>query len=211
LVGAGLGLGLGGLWWVTAQAWPAAVAAALVVGADLAVTGLLHLDGLVDTADGVLPHLDRARRLEVMDAPDTGAFGVGVAAAVLLARWAALATLRPAVLLVGGLWCLSRTGMAIVVRTQPYARPEGGLASIFRGGSPGPAAASATLGCLGAVGLAMGWRPLAGGVSVAAAALLGTGVVALCRRRLGGFTGDVLGAAGMMAETAGLVAAAAKW
>src|SRR5688572_14319385 len=79
VVGAGIGAVLGGLWWATDQLWPPLVAAALVLAADLALTGLLHIDGLVDTADGLLPHLERERRLEVMAAPDAGAFGIAAA------------------------------------------------------------------------------------------------------------------------------------
>jgi adenosylcobinamide-GDP ribazoletransferase len=45
-------------------------AAALAIGVDLALTGMLHFDGLVDSADGLLPHLSRERRLEVMRTPD---------------------------------------------------------------------------------------------------------------------------------------------
>jgi len=130
-VGAGIGLVLGGVWWAADRAFPAAVAAVIVVGADLAVTGMLHFDGLVDAADGLLPHLTRERRLAVMAAPDVGAFGVAVGGLALLARWAALATVRPAVWLLVALWCLSRSAMAVTVRTQPYARQEGGLASAF--------------------------------------------------------------------------------
>ena len=89
--GAALGLVLGAVWWGAERIWPAAVAAAIVVAADLALTGLLHVDGLADSADGLLPHLDRERRLEVMAAPDVGAFGVAAVVAVLLLRWAALA------------------------------------------------------------------------------------------------------------------------
>jgi adenosylcobinamide-GDP ribazoletransferase len=179
-----------------------------VVAADLAVTGLLHFDGLMDSADGLLPHLDRERRLEVMASPEIGAFGVGVAIVVLLLRWAALAAIRPSVILLVALWCLSRTGMAVVARTQPYARAEGGLASAFSGA---PRWAPLISGAVLAVGLALAWRRPAGAVSVAAAVVAGGSVVWLARRRLGGFTGDVLGAAGVLAETAGLVAAAARW
>ena len=131
LVGAVMGLGLGGWWWVADRAWPAPVAAALVVAADLALTGMLHFDGLLDTADGLLPHLSRERRLAVMAEPTVGGFAVAVGAAVVLARWAAISSLAPAPWLVGGLWCGSRTLMAGVVSTQPYARSEGGLASAF--------------------------------------------------------------------------------
>src|SRR5438477_10532197 len=84
LVGAALGLARGGIWWAAAQVWGAMVAAAVVVAADLGLTGLLHLDGLADAADGLLPHLPRARRLAVMAEPGVGAFGVGAVGAVLL-------------------------------------------------------------------------------------------------------------------------------
>jgi adenosylcobinamide-GDP ribazoletransferase len=131
-VGAVLGLALGGLWWLAGEIWPAMVAAAVVVAADLALTGMLHLDGLIDSADGLLPAgPDGARRLEIMADPHAGAFGVGAALAVLGVRWASLGALRPSVLLLAGLWCASRTTMAAVLRSVPYARP-GGLASAFR-------------------------------------------------------------------------------
>jgi len=186
VVGAVLGLVLGGIWWLAEGLWAAPVAAAVVVAADLALTGMLHFDGLVDSGDGLLAPMDRARRLEVMADPAAGAFGVGVAVVVLLLRWTALATLAPAPLLLAALWCGSRFLMAVVAGTVPYARP-GGLAGAFLDG---------------------GRRrvPVAGVVLVVALA-----VVALALRRLGGFTGDVLGAAGMIGETAGLLAAAARW
>lgn len=208
VVGAALGAALGGLWWAAGRAWPPAVAAALVVVADLGLTGLLHLDGLVDSADGLLPPLDRARRLQVMAAPDAGAFGVGAAGAVLLLRWAALSAIRPGVGLLAGLWCLSRTAMATVVRTRSYARAEGGLASMFSGPVRWPFLAA---GLAAAFALAASWRVAAGPAAVGAAMVGAGAVVVLAERRLGGYTGDVLGAAAIVAETAGLVAAAARW
>jgi adenosylcobinamide-GDP ribazoletransferase len=207
LVGAALGVALGALWWGAEWVWPAAVAAAIVVAADLAVTGLLHVDGLADTADGLLPHLDRARRLEVMATPDVGAFGVATVGAVLLLRWAALATTAPSPLLLGGLWCASRTAMVVTARTVPYARP-GGLASSFLGGRALPAA---IIGGALAVSLAFAGPGVPGAVAVGAVVVGAAGVVVLARRRIGGFTGDVLGASGMVGETAGLVVAAARW
>src|SRR5438270_6425182 len=122
VVGGGIGAALGGVWWIAGELWPPLVAAAVVVAADLALTGLLHLDGLADSADALLPHLTRDQRLDVMAAPDVGAFGVGVAATALLLRWSALAVLRPDPALLAGLWCGSRTLMATVVTTVPYGR-----------------------------------------------------------------------------------------
>lgn len=208
IVGAAIGLLLGGVWEAATRVWPAPVAAAVVVAADLAVTGLLHADGLADSADGLLPHLERHRRLEVMAAPDVGAFGVAVLAGVILLRWATLAAIRPAPLLLAGLWALSRTAMAGVVDRVPYARTSG-LASAFQGSRvPGTLLA---LAVVGALLLGAGWSVPAGPVAVAAAAGGTAGVLLLARRRIGGYTGDVLGAAGMVGETVGLLVAAARW
>lgn len=206
LVGFLVGLGVGGVWWGAGELWPPLVAAALAVLADLALTGMLHVDGLVDGADGLLPHLDRARRLEVMAEPTVGAFGVAVAAAVLVLRWATLASMTPDPWLLAGLWCLSRTLMAAVMLTVPYARP-GGLASAFAGA---PKATIALGWLLAAVVLALALEAPA--IAVLPAAWAGGGaVVLLARARIGGYTGDVLGAAGVLTETVGLLVASARW
>ena len=199
-IGVALGLSLGGLWWAADRIWAPLVAAAVVVVADLAFTGLLHADGVVDSADGLLPHLDRERRLEVMATPEAGAFGVWAAVGAFALRWAALASLRPDPLLLAGLWCASRTSMAVTIARVPYARP-GGLATAF---GPRLSRPATFIGIPVALALA---GPVAAGFAFAAAAA----VVALARRRLGGFTGDVLGAAGVVAETTGLLVAAATW
>jgi adenosylcobinamide-GDP ribazoletransferase len=209
VVGALLGLGLGGVWWLAARAWPAGVAAAIVVVVDVAATGMLHMDGLADSADGLLPHLSRSRRLEVMATPDVGAFGVSVVVVVLLARFAALAALRPAPLLLGALYCCSRTAMAAIVDRVPYARAEGGLASAFQGSRVSLVVVAAA--AIVAVAGAAVWSRPAGPVSVVAAAVAFAAVIGLGVRRVGGYTGDVLGAAGVLGETVGLLVAAAKW
>ncbi len=211
-IGASTGLALGGVWWAGSHMWPAPVAAAVVVVADLGLTGMLHLDGLIDAADGLLPHLDRQQRLDVMADPRAGAFGVGAAAAVLVLRWSALSAMPARPLVVAGLWCASRTVMAVTARSLPYARPAG-LASAFlaqddRASGIAALAIVGMAGSLALVGAGGGARALVavGGLVAAAAA-----VTAVARRRIGGFTGDVLGAAGMVGETVGLTLAAAHW
>jgi len=209
LVGFLLGLALGGLWWATSRIWPLPVAAAIVVVADLGFTGMLHLDGLADSADGLLPHLSLEQRLAVMREPTVGAFGVGAVVLVLLSRWIALASLRPAPLLIAALWCVSRTAMAGTVERAPYARAEAGLATAFMG-SRLPLLFCGVLVIL-AAGVASLWSVPAGPVAVVSS-LGGFGLVmAFAVKRIGGFTGDVLGAAGMIGETVGLVVAVAKW
>jgi adenosylcobinamide-GDP ribazoletransferase len=212
-VGAGMGALLGLVWWAAEHIWPAPIAAAIVIGADLALTGLLHIDGLVDAADGLLPHLDRDRRLAVMREPAVGAFGIAAGAAVLLARFAALEVLRPSILLLTGIWCGSRAVMAVVPSLVPYARADtGGLASSFLSpGRPLPGIVAAVTGSVGLLCATMLWRPLGGAVAALSGLAGASALVWFARRRIGGFTGDVLGAAGLVFETVALVVAAARW
>jgi adenosylcobinamide-GDP ribazoletransferase len=209
VVGALIGIALGGLWWATAKIWPLPVAALIVVVADLGLTGMLHLDGLADTADGLLPHMGRERRLEVMREPTVGAYGVGAVVIMLLGRFVVFATLRPAPLLVAALWCASRTSMAGVIGRVPYAREEGGLASAFVG-APLPMLVLVAIAAATAA-LASAWSVPAGPVAVAAAFVAFGAIVGWGRWSIGGFTGDVLGAAGIVGETVGLLVAAARW
>jgi adenosylcobinamide-GDP ribazoletransferase len=213
VVGALLGLVLGAIWWVADDGLGPLAAAALVVAADLALTGALHFDGLLDSADGLLPHLPSERRLAVMAEPHVGAFAVATGATTLLIRTAALAALgaaRP--LLLAALWCLSRTAMALTALTGHYARTEG-LASSFltdpaRAEARPTWLAPAAVGTLLVVALAA-VDDIGSVVAVLAAAAAASAVASLARRRIGGFTGDTLGAGGVVAETVGLLAAAA--
>ena len=110
--------------------------------------------------------------------------------------------------------------MAVTARAVPYARP-GGLASAFlpapaAGPRPGRAArlgGPALLGLAGgllALALAFAGRGALGLAAVGAEAAGAAAVVLLARRRLGGFTGDVLGAAAVVGETAGLLTLALR-
>ncbi len=207
LVGALVGYG----WWAAGRVWPAAVAAVIAVGVDAAVTGCLHLDGLADAADGLMVAVERPRRLEIMADPRVGVFGAVALVVVLALRVAAFGVMTPHPVFVMGIWCGSRTIMAIVARSVPYAHEGDGTASAFLSGSrPGQRFVVAVygMGMAGALAAAgAGWRGLA---ALAAEVVLALSVVWLGVRRLGGFTGDVLGAAGVVGETAGLLALAVR-
>ena len=207
VVGAMLGAALGGVWWGAGRLWPAVIAALIAVVADAALTGMLHLDGIIDCADGLIPHLTRARRLEVMAQPDVGAFGAVVGGLVLLARVLALAVLAPNVWLLVALWTASRSAMVVVMTRVRRARP-GGLSQAFAGGI---GSVETVVGVIGSVAIAVAWRAVGGPVAVVAGLAAGALLVAVAVNRLGGFTGDVLGATGVLIETVGLVVAAAKW
>ena len=207
VVGAVLGGVVGLVWWGAAEIWPPLLAAVVAVVTDLVLTGALHHDGLADSADGLLPHMDRDRRLAVMRQPDVGTFGVMALTATTLVRVGALAALEPRPALLAGLVCASRTAMAVLARSLPYARTDG-IVTAFLGGS---AAAVGLLGLAVSVPvllLATGAGGIAVLVTLAAAA---AGVALVARRRIGGVTGDVLGAAGLIGESAGLLVAAVRW
>lgn len=206
LVGAALGSLLGGSWWLADRLWPEPVAAVLVIVVDLAATGMLHLDGLADTADGLLPHAERDRRLTIMRAPDVGAFGVATVAVALLLRVGALASRPVSVLLLVGIWASARSLVASVPATMTYAR-DAGIASSLLEGAPHWPAFTIPL-ALAAAALGAG---VAGAAGVVVGVVAGIGVLGLAQRRLGGFTGDVLGATIIVTETVGLVVAAARW
>lgn len=187
------------------ELWSPAVVAVLVVASDLALTGMLHFDGLADSADGLLPHLDRERRLAVMRAPDVGGFALAVVPTVLLARWAALAggLVEPEAIV--AVWLASRTLMAVVPALVPYAR-DAGLASPFLDGARLWTGVWLTPVVVVLV-LAHEWTgaiALAGGLAAAA------GVITAARNRIGGFTGDVLGAMAVIFETVTLVVLTAR-
>ena len=197
-------------------------AAAVVVAADALLTGALHLDGLADSADGLLAHAPAKSRLDIMSAPDVGTFGVVALGVNLVLRTTALSALTPSASLLAPLYASSRALMVVGSRALPYARRDG-LAMAFltpppeadgSGGPPGrgtceqgPVVAAIAAVAASAVVLAAG-RGRRGLLALAAGLGAGAGVLALGHRRLGGFTGDVLGAAGVTCETVGLVVAA---
>lgn len=185
---------------------PAAVAAGLALASQIVLTGALHEDGLSDAADGLWGGANRERRLEIMKDSRIGSYGALALVVSVGLRWAALASLAPALvpaMAVAGL--LSRAAMATVMAALPPAR-TGGLS---RGVGQPPAAAQALAWAL-ALGLTLA---LVGALPAAAfalsAGLAALGAAAIARARIGGQTGDILGATQQLAEIACLIAASA--
>jgi adenosylcobinamide-GDP ribazoletransferase len=212
VVGALVGLAVGGVWVGAGHAWPLVVAAAVALAADATVTGGLHLDGLADAGDGLLPALAPERRLAVMSDPHVGAFGLLAVVVVMLLRFAALAGGPAKVWIVAALWCGSRAATAVLLLAGRYAR-AGGLATAFRAsGSAGLRIAVVIVaGLVISVPAAIVDRPGHGLAALAAVVVVVAGLAVVARRRLGGYTGDVLGAGIVLGETAGLLVWTARW
>lgn len=149
----------------------------------------LHLDGLADFADGLGSRRPAAAALEIMRRGDVGPFGVVVLLLVLLGDVAALTRVAPVTIVVAA--AAGRVALApACARGVPAARAEG-LGALVAGSVPRWAAAAVVGALLAAAALAGGWRlSVAGAAGLLAAAAL----IAQARRRLGGITGDVLGA-----------------
>lgn len=180
---------------------PAAAAAGLVLMTQIILTGAMHEDGLADTVDGFWGGWDRERRLEIMKDSAIGTYGVLALILSVGLRWAALTQLLafdfgP----VFAAAILSRAALPVFMLALPPARSDGLSCSV---GTPAPWAAILSVG----LGLMAAWLFLGAGTApvVLGMAIALVPVAVLARIKIGGQTGDVLGAAQQVAESAALL------
>lgn len=209
----GLALGITAQVLVNVTPTPGILAATLALGALAWLTRGLHLDGLADTADALGSGRPAAQALDIARRSDIGPFGVVTVVLVLIAQIAALASLLDTGAGGGSLviaLVIGRVAMTLAVTPRiPPARPEG-LGAAVAGSVPAWAAWAITLGWLalftGSVVRAHGASSgLGTAVAILGGLLVAHLVVRKARRRLGGITGDVLGATCELATTAVLV------
>ena len=213
LVGAIVGLWGAGVLWLGAQLWPAWVAATLAVGATAWLTCAFHEDGLADTCDALMGWVPREKALVIMKDSRIGTYGTVGLVFISLLRVGLVAFLSMqslsmacVALVVSHMW--GRTCAVILMTTLPY----GGDADHAK-------AKPLALDVPAALVLpALGWSllavftPLSGVRLVLAACVLLLWVVWMrewLMRRLGGFTGDALGATEQGAEVLFLLVMAA--
>ncbi|TCO73969.1 adenosylcobinamide-GDP ribazoletransferase [Rhodovulum euryhalinum] len=203
LVGLGIGAVLAVVYALAALVLPTVVAVLLALAAGVRLTGALHEDGLADMADGLGGGTTRAHALEIMRDSRIGSYGAVALGLVLALKAAALAHLGAgAVAALVAAHALSRLAVLLTMARMPYARPDGKAGFSTAGpGQDGMRIALAT-GLLTVLGLA-----LASGLAAAVSAVLAAAAVtlwlgAMLRRRLGGYTGDGLGAVQQLSETA---------
>ena len=175
------------------------------MGAAAWITGGLHWDGLADCADGLGGGHDRTRALEIMRDSRIGSYGVLALVFAIGLGASALAQFDGAVPLAAALvlGVSSRLAMVLLLLALPPARADG----LGRQGAGIPASALLP-GAICALVL-IAWAGLAGLAALAACVIAAGSIGTLARRRLGGQTGDVLGATQVCAEILGLIALAA--
>jgi adenosylcobinamide-GDP ribazoletransferase len=199
--------------WAASRLWSAPVAVVLSMVATVWLTGAFHEDGLADTCDALGGSASRERALAIMKDSRIGAYGaiglvlvLGLKAAALAAMPLALAL--PALVLAH---TASRTATVLAMRVLPYAgdvehakaKP---LARSVGSAEAGWALAWLALLCAALLmGDAMDARRLAAALAGTAAAA--TACALWLRRRLGGYTGDGLGATQQFGELAALLGA----
>ncbi len=198
-IGAVLGLTYWAAFQVFVKILSDMAAAALLVALTAVATRGLHLDGLADTLDGLGGGGTPEGRLAIMKDSRLGTFGAVGLILILLLKFAFFLGIaaqgKHAAFMVFPV--LSRWGMVFLASLSPYARPEGGLGQAMTQGISSSILAGATLSAMVFSFIMFGFRGLA--------LMAGLGVIVALlspyfRRRLGGITGDVLGAVNELGE-----------
>ena len=201
---AGIGAGVAGLF--TALGLPPIPAAGLALATTAVLTGALHEDGLADSADGLFGGHTKNRRLEIMKDSSIGSFGALALVLVTLIRCSALgaiiATGNWGMIVVAG--ALSRAPMAAIMAVLPNARGSGLSQTVGQ-----PSRQAAALAAAVSLAIAVAVAGVAGLQMAVVVVAVSLAVAAIARRKIGGQTGDILGAAQQLSEMAALCVAAA--
>lgn len=207
LVGIALGCVYAGAAWLLMRWLPALVVAVLVLGLDAMLTGALHLDGLGDMADGFGGGGTREDVLRIMRDHAIGSYGAVALILVLLLKAACLAELLRTR---HGLWilfaapALGRWALVLLSYLEPYARSsEAGTGAVAKW-IGGMELAIATVTCVPLPVLFGVERTL---ICWGAVALVTVLMAWICDRRIGGITGDTLGANTVFCECVQFLAA----
>ena len=207
VVGGLVGLVIGLAYVAAGSVMPSLLAAAMATGVGLILTGAFHEDGLADTMDGFGGGVGPEQTMRIMKDPASGVYGVAAIVMSLLLRTLSISILSSTLALVflPAIHAMSRGGsVGLMALLRPAS--TAGLGAAHDGPS---LRRQAVTGCLLAVlvGVAMiGWWAAVFTILVA----IGAGAIGvMARRRIDGYTGDVLGAAQQVGEVTSLVLAAA--
>ncbi len=198
IVGIILGTMVSAFDQVAIRLWSPPVAAVLDIVLLIILTGALHLDGLGDTADGLLGHRSREKALAIMKDSRIGVMGLAAIVCGLSIKWAGIMSLhehRSLLLIV--IPAYARGGMLFGIRFLEYGRPGGGTGQDFFEDSPG-------IGSFGGLFIPvvlsffLGWR---GAWLIAIFVFIILTILYYYKKRMGCITGDMLGAMAEITES----------
>jgi adenosylcobinamide-GDP ribazoletransferase len=197
-----IGLALAALNWGLGMLFPGSIVAGLLLVSWLIITGALHLDGFLDSCDGLLGGFTPESRMRIMRDESVGSFALAGGVMLLLLKYAALAALvqRGPALVVAAM--LGRWGMALSVKGFPYARLEG-VGRTLKDNVGWRQIVLATGIALLAALLVVGWK------GIILLVLAGLAVWAIARftmHKIPGLTGDIYGATCELVELIVLLA-----
>ena len=211
VVGVTIGLILAGSNWLLALFLPSAIVNGLLIVSLVVISGALHLDGFVDTCDGIAGHKTVEARWRVMHDSRAGAFGIIGVFLLLLVKYFSLSSVPENLMMITLVLMpvVSRWAMVYAVYAYPYARPEG-LGEVCKQGASWQKFTIATIITLAvAIGLAR-LANITYFYLVGLAVILGIWVMvvvmaAYLKRKFSGLTGDTYGAINEVAEVCVLI------
>ena len=203
VIGLIIGLILAGLNWLFGLILPPAVANALLIVSLVILSGALHLDGFVDTCDGIAGHKSVEDRWRVMHDSRAGAFGIVGVVLLLLVKYVSLNSIPVPLMMVALVLMpvVSRWAMAYAIFAYPYAQPSG-LGKVFKQGTSWPRFTMATLIALV---VAVALVQLIGLAIMFLIWVITVAMAAYFKSKFSGLTGDTYGAINEVAEVSVLI------
>ena len=208
IVGIVVGAIVGGVAWGVSNLTTPLVGAAVGVLVGVVVTGAFHEDGLADIADAFVGGWSTEDRLRILKDPLHGSYGVAAMCGSILLRVCALSAITPQQMFTAAIaaHCLARAGALALMLTTALARHEGLGSDYVKNLRVSKAIVSLCLSALVVIAITGVWS-----VGVVVSTLIGASIIRWWSiKKIGGITGDVLGAAEQVCETLILIVLSAR-
>jgi len=203
-VGALIGITVGGISMLLVQFLPFTVVSVIVIILLAGFSGCLHIDGLADSCDGLFSARPRTKMLVIMRDSNIGAMGVIGIVSVILLKFSAVNSLEPSMLFITIvlMGIAGRVSMLIMIAVLPYVRGKDGIGTSFLHENSQNIWKAAVAGLFWLL-ICLFFFP----ARTILAAVVSTLIIVFafswyCRKMIGGFTGDTLGAVCELSEMA---------
>ena len=206
LVGLIIGLILAGFNWLFGLILPSAIVNALLIVSLVIITGALHLDGFVDTCDGIAGHKTAEDRWKVMHDSRAGSFGIVGIVLLLLVKYISLSSVPESSMMTTLVFMpvVSRWAMVYAIFTYPYARPSG-LGKTVKQRTSWPRFTIATIITLALAVVLIPLFNLTGLIVMIGIWIITAAMAAYFKSKFSGLTGDNYGAINEVAEVSVLI------